>query len=77
MVTGGSGANGLIWKRKRNHILRRYDSNSTDKLEVDNALILPLFLHHTSFKGYLKLVKATQEGEKLDQGCDVTGDLAH
>ena len=25
------------------------------------------------FQGYLKLVKATQEGETLKQGCDVTG----
>ena len=26
------------------------------------------------FEGYLKLVKATRKGEKLKQGCDVTGD---
>ena len=25
------------------------------------------------FQGYLKLVKATQKGEKLKQGCGVTG----
>ena len=27
------------------------------------------------FYGYLKLIKATQKGEKLKQGCGVTGDL--
>ena len=26
------------------------------------------------FQGYFKLVKATQRGEKLKQGCDVTSD---
>ena len=26
---------------------------------------------------HLKLVKATQKGKKMNQGCDVTGDLTH
>ena len=52
----------------------------TDQLEVDGALILPSPLALSlspsmfQFKGSLNLVKATQNGEKLKQECDVTGD---
>ena len=56
------------------------DSNSTDNLAVDGALILPP-LSHKCFILSLKLVKATQKGEKLKQGCSVTRnrtrDFAH
>ena len=37
----------------------------TDKLEVDGGLLLPPLSINALFKGYLKLVKATQKGEKL------------
>ena len=44
----------------------------TDKREVDSALILiPLYIN-APYQGFLKLVKATQKGEKLKQGCHVT-----
>ena len=48
----------------------------TNNFEVDGALITPppqcpLFIN-APFKGYLKLVKATQKGEWLKQGCEVT-----
>ena len=53
----------------------------TDKLEVDGALLLPPLSINAAFQGYLKLVKATQKGEKLKYGCvdtgDRTRDLAH
>ena len=56
--------------------------NSTDKLEVDRALILPPSLHQCSvFKVFKATVRATQKGEILTQGRDVSGDrsrdLAH
>ena len=52
-----------------------------DKLEVNCVLTprpplpprAPLSIN-APFYGYLKLVKATQKGKKLKQGCDVTGD---
>ena len=54
---------------------------TTDKLDVDGALILPRLSINAPFKGYLKLDKATQKGEKLKQGygvtADRTGDLAY
>ena len=53
----------------------------TDELEVDGALLLPPLSINAAFQGYLKLVKATQKGEKLKYGCvdtgDRTRDLAH
>ena len=56
--------------------------NSTDKLEVDRALILTLSLHQCAvFKVLKATVRATQKGEILTQGRDVSGDrsrdLAH
>ena len=56
--------------------------SSTDKLEVDRALILPPSLHQCSvFKVFKATVRATQKGEILTQGRDVRGDrswdLAH
>ena len=50
------------------------DHYSTDKLEVDTALILAPSLHQCSVLRVLKLVKATLTGEKLKQRYDVTGD---
>ena len=50
------------------------NSNSTDKPEVDGALILLPSLHQCSDLRYLKLIKATQKGKKSKQGCEVTGD---
>ena len=44
----------------------------TDKLEVDGALLLPPLSINAAFQGYLKLVKATQKGERLKKGCEVT-----
>ena len=53
----------------------------TGKLEVDGAPLLPPLSINAAFQGYLKLVKATQKGEKLKYGCvdtgDRTRDLAH
>ena len=45
-----------------------------DKLEVDCVLTRAPLSINAPFYGYLKLVKATQKGKKLKQGCDVTGD---
>ena len=45
-----------------------------DKLEVDCELTRAPLSINAPFYGYLKLVKATQKGKKLKQGCDVTGD---
>ena len=54
----------------------------TDKLEVDCALILPPPPSiNAPFQWYSKLVKATQKGENMKQGCNITGNrtrvLAH
>lgn len=56
--------------------------SSTDKLEVDRALILTPSLHQCAvFKVLKATVRATQKGELLTQGRDVSGDrsrdLAH
>ena len=56
--------------------------NSTDKIEVDRALILPPSLHQCSvFKVFKATVRSTQKGEILTQGRDLSGDrsrdLAH
>ena len=49
----------------------------TNNFEVDEALIPPpspsaLSSSYAPLQGYLKLVKATQKGERLKQGCEVT-----
>ena len=50
----------------------------TNNFEEDEALIPPppspgaLSSSYAPFQGYLKLVKATQKGERLKQGCEVT-----
>ena len=59
----------------------------TDKLEVDCALMLrrppppPPPSINAPFQWYSKLVKATQKGENMKQGCNITGNrtrvLAH
>ena len=48
----------------------------TDKLEVDGGILLPPSLHRCSKgKGISSQSKLhSQKGEKLKQGCDVTGD---
>ena len=48
----------------------------TDKLEVDGGILLPPSLHRCSKgKGISRQSKLhSQKGEKLKQGCDVTGD---
>ena len=50
--------------------------SSTDKLEVDRALILTPSLHQCAvFKVLKATVRATQKGEILTQGRDVSDTL--
>ena len=54
-----------------NDLCRTRDSNSIDKREGDDALILPPSLNQCSV---LRVFKAAQKGEKLKQGRDATED---
>ena len=56
------------------------DSNSTDKPEVDGALILLPPRHQCSVLRVFKATQATQNGKKSKHGCEIrnrTQDLLH